>query len=511
MAIIIPSKDIYEINNQKVVDNEVDNIDVSVKQVDVQEEFGVVVHRETFSNSTQQDEIVERYNLLSIEEEQQQTSITTQVAYSYVSILPNYMDVQITINKSGNNKLISKVNTGKDNNENAEIKYQANGYITRGRATGTVEIKAFRVSSNQNVDYSAENAKGLSEFIPEYESKKPEQYSIPQEIIETNETVNGTLCEAKISYFDKGTVAYPTVEETEDEIRISLKCLVGGLIYKVGRSNYIWTFDQRYGPNHTELGDYDGAVNATEELSVSGTYENYTVSSVEFNIYGNTIGINLQDKTVKIGEGQHVYSFSGNELMQTSNKYTTVCNMAIGGFVGDSGNDRAIYSVIRATPALNSGDILIYNGETAICVSANPARISVLKNGEWAKMSNVQASLSAYKAHPDQIQYTYGKVIDNWKNGKEIATIKCGMNEYYSSNHPFPAKPVISVKETGLPMTFHIGDIVIPYIKGADGQDKPISYYMDRTTPKEFLVIGKGITADGEILQELTLQEVTQN
>ena len=73
----------------------------------------------------------------------------------------------------------------------------------------------------------------------------------------------------------------------------------------------------------------------------------------------------------------------------------------------------------------------------------------------------------------------------------------------------------ISVTKKGdnnedLNMTFQIGDKIIPYLMDSSGNDIPVSLYSDRITPKKFLVVGKGITMDGQITQEITAQEVVK-
>ena len=91
MDIIILPKNIYEINNQKVIDNEVDNIEVSAKEVAIQEEFNVIVHEETFSNETTAGDTSEGNNYKFIESDVTQTTISVEPLFCYVSIIPKYM------------------------------------------------------------------------------------------------------------------------------------------------------------------------------------------------------------------------------------------------------------------------------------------------------------------------------------------------------------------------------------------------------------------------------------
>lgn len=589
MAIIIPSKDIYEINNQKVVDNEVDNVEVGAKNVVQDNHYSETVYNENVEEGFYSDsEIVISTNHDLFASIIPQTN--QRMPFYACSVCAN---AQYYLNKTiyipfviDNTHILNGILTGVDKNGNTNISYSCSGKIINGRtSTGITVI----IQANT---YIVENA--ISVFAPPsieegyiVETEEDGAYTIPNEETNNYSDSNYTV-ETKITIARKDNLSSVKAEkviiDSKEYLKVDLTGILCGIriIKSSGEGTAFPT--ENYKPL-IGTGTLSGSVSNT-------TYVQYIPKQVSITIYGNTLGINLEDETVKIGDGQHVYSFSGNELMQTSNKKTTLCMVSVGDFIRSNGEDFSVYSVTQSYPAIHSGDVLIYNGEKAYCISTSPAQISVQNNGEWAKMSNVHISFTSYKEEGSQIENYYKNVISQWQNGKEIATIKCGMVDYYQSakqtnsiqvykvgnisskrcsisgtlTSAMPNKnsligvymtisgntykmynislannntditgeidlsyrdvplqqhelsyeymdttPAISVKETGLPMTINIGDTVIPYIKGADGSDKPMSYYMDRTTPKEFLVIGKGITADGEILQELTLQEVTQN
>lgn len=82
------------------------------------------------------------------------------------------------------------------------------------------------------------------------------------------------------------------------------------------------------------------------------------------------------------------------------------------------------------------------------------------------------------------------KIIENYKGGKETATIRCSIPESLE--------------------IFGIGNKVIPMVFGADGQDRPMSRYKNGN-PKEFAVVSVKFIYDGAVWQELTLQEKTQS
>jgi hypothetical protein len=61
-------------------------------------------------------------------------------------------------------------------------------------------------------------------------------------------------------------------------------------------------------------------------VPVEGKRIEYIPKQIEITFYGDTIGIDLTDKTITIGEGNKPLSFDGNELMQTTNSLNTAIN-----------------------------------------------------------------------------------------------------------------------------------------------------------------------------------------
>ena len=102
-------------------------------------------------------------------------------------------------------------------------------------------------------------------------------------------------------------------------------------------------------------------------------------------------------------------------------------------------------------------------------------------------------------------QYNYEQITAEWEEGKELATIKCSIGEYYDEN----GNLAISTQNNDLPMLFNIGDLVIPYIAVANGKTEPLSLKLNGT-PKVFKVTQIRPYFDGAFWQELTLQEHTK-
>lgn len=93
--------------------------------------------------------------------------------------------------------------------------------------------------------------------------------------------------------------------------------------------------------------------------------------------------------------------------------------------------------------------------------------------------------------------------ISEYKNGKETATIVCGIANYYDEN----GNKVIAIDEPYKSMIFSMYQKIIPYVYDNNRQDRPMSRYKDGT-PKTFQIVGVEPYYDGAVWQKLTLQEV---
>ena len=94
-------------------------------------------------------------------------------------------------------------------------------------------------------------------------------------------------------------------------------------------------------------------------------------------------------------------------------------------------------------------------------------------------------------------------ILTQYKKGKETATLLCDINEYYDYD---TNALKISVKNNGLPMTFKIGDEVIPMTFSKDKKDVPMSKYKNGN-PKVFKIVGVEKIYDGAVWQKLYMQE----
>lgn len=99
-------------------------------------------------------------------------------------------------------------------------------------------------------------------------------------------------------------------------------------------------------------------------------------------------------------------------------------------------------------------------------------------------------------------------IVNDYKNGKELATIDVDIGEYYDKNNVL----AISTKDDSLPMLFKNGDIVVPYVRTSKIVNNNIEYGEEPLSgtianPKEFIVIGTETFNKGYCGQRLTIRE----
>lgn len=593
MAIIIPSKNIYEINNQKVVDNEVDNIKVSAKNAVPDNHYSETVYNENILSGIYKPEISVISDIKSglgtnvVVDPTTNPIVGIYAAYLYADSF-YYIDttIEIPIQKDTSH-VITSILTGATTEGQENIKYSCSGIINSGRtnAEGLITVYTSGASIQR---HSQTFLPPLGETAYTQEKSTTGTYSILKEEKERyNITTDGReYIEAEINLpneSDLGNIEpYTFIKDDKEYFALKISKLLCGVRIVRG-SGYDYARPVSVGSS-TLSGSIQGS-----------TYTEYIPESVEFTIYGNTIGINLQDKTVNFGEGQHIYSFDGNELMQTTNRIQKKgYGIVVGALVGTTENISFYrYSHAEGEDDLEVGDSLYYNGEYATAISGDAETnvyLQCINGGKFASLSGLLRTtpVARIMKTPQQEMF-YNNLIHEWKDGKEIATIRCCIDEYsekkeqevlinvidiepihlggstigrqivfscdtpisngaslvwwghantqeqiifvsynkeddtysgaYVANFGDVSKNqairctaneivIISPIRKNTPMTVRIGNAIIPFVRDADGQDKPMSLYADKQTPKEFIVLGKKFIADGALSQELTIQEI---
>lgn len=493
MAIIIPSKDIYEINNQKVVDNEVDSVEVEVKNASIINDTKNVytsIEKFVFSTSKSQNS-----GLAGNGAPTDGDNFYWYANAAYIEETPIYLRRTVKIPKLLNNFAILRLLTGKDDSGNPQIKYSIIGNKYSGVANGHVIID--RLYANK-VYFGRVTILEPTNIIKE----EKVSYYLDKEVIDVDYNSEGKYglghldVTASIKFEDNETNLIGiknSANENEEYFSLDIVVLSGIIIQKLKGDEEL----------HFE--------DVPKSMKLTGEYIKYEPTQVELSFYGDTIGIDLENETVKIGDGQHVYSFNGNELMQKQNEIQyprygiTLLNVVP---MEDEAYIYCTYTHDSNEMDLIDGDIIVYNGELAYAVKKtvndkDTILIAINPNGEFNKLVGIFSSTIVQRISQNQVQSSYNEIIREWKNGKEVATLSCAVDDYYTH---YGVKEIDKSGKTGK-MLFSIGDIVVPYIFGANGKEIPMSKYKDGL-PKQFKIIKSGVQYAGSPRSEILIQEI---
>lgn len=409
MAIIIHSKNIYEINDNKVIDNEVDKIENTIVEVQTIRELDKPVY--TDNNAYANGEKINYQNKSS---ENSQAEIVNlgegsqdfgYIASAYAEFgNRSYIVITLLIPRNQKNKFVERIRD-KDDKGNSLISIKNYGNIF----TSTVEQDwTIEVDWNNYVG-GAPNAKITRKGIL-YNRGPEDRTNVPDiDIISHLHAV------ADITY------AYASVDITNDlpnsisEVQLDENNRYK-IVIEMPISSYGYTLAAI---DMVEAPLRDGNYTVTAK----GDYTRTVITQIEISVNGDIYSVDISDKNIVVGNGEHIYSFDGNELMQTTN-----------------------------TPT---------------------------------------------------VEDIYQTVIDDWKQGKETATLRCAIADYKDDRGNIAVSPNLDK------MIFAHGDIVEPYAYGVHGQDKPMATYRDNT-PKRFKVTGVHIVSEGATYQDIDIQEIKQ-
>ena len=130
-------------------------------------------------------------------------------------------------------------------------------------------------------------------------------------------------------------------------------------------------------------------------------------------------------------------------------------------------------------------------------------------NGETAKKvhsveRNELMQTTNYRGEVQSLVEDFSKTQELYAKGKETATVRCSIGDYYDNENGLAITP-----KTDSKMTFEIGDKVVPMVRNSKGADNALSYHSNGTA-KVFNVVGEKYTYDGAVWQELTLRETAE-
>lgn len=451
MAIVIPSSKTYDRQNPKVIDNVIERIEVGAVEVVPDNEYETTVYNEDliFDNIEKTEETINTYKDAIALNQGSSTTRNVRGACGLKYIL-NYVTIpEIYILKVQKNKFISKIYKDNDENGNPQIKIGLR--IRQSISTGDSSYQPRTNTFDFSISWSEKEEKTLyglqdleykndiSSSVSSLSVSSAYQINSYHSVIEENNQlkISSYLYANSNNNWSPNTI---TVDNSifaklqKNDITVQDTTIDGVDYYKLSSVKILVGIDIIFMSCLVESKKDFSSVNGYYRAVGSRVLQECEELSIT--VYGNTVGIDLTDKTVYINEQtqKKVHSLDGNELMQTSN------------YIKD-------------------------------------------ENGNITQ---------------NAIGNMYGKTRKKYERGKETATIRCSIADYYDYDS---GEKIISIDNSTDKMSFKMYDQVIPMVYGADGKDRPMSLYQDGT-PKVFQVLGSKIYYDGAVWQELSLQEV---
>lgn len=576
IVIKILPKDIYSIENQKVIDNAVDRIELQQKVPQLVNDTENV-YNESITEGFLQEGIIADYAFAAYEASTNQPPNQLYVAIAYIGVQPTYVTKTYNIKKTRKNSIIVRLFTGTDENGNSNIKYSIRGNVEKGNilANSTITTPKYLPIGDDYDPNLIVNSNSISKTQTNITNNTSYNFNNLEDLLKVTYTYNNPYnnnytysISKSVKLPDKINVFNVKAIETSTSYTLTFSILSGLSIQKLEGLN---GYKKAYGAE-------------TVDFPLTGTYEVYTPTQVNVSFNGDTITLDLENDNIVIGDGENIISVGGNELMQSTNTapYTDILLEK-----HTSGGLPIFY--IKNEVNVQSGSRIDINGQILLVEGVADNKLVFYDENFGSNLADGTNLVGKIlQASGNQVQKTYQTIIDNWKDGKETATIKCGIADYYNlkdnliiskgdfiklSEVAFArylgdtgeiyfakcAEPlavdtrlsytwndngVIKTEEVtvfspkdengyiqvysqtykkfgylvgqnntinvvaGLPMTFHLGNTCVPYVRVGGGDIKPMSRHIDGTA-KQFNVVGKKIIYDGGIWQEITLLEKT--
>ena len=422
MAIIIPSKHIYgDRQNAKVRDNVIERIEVKAKEVVPDNDYETPVYNKNILLIT--DNYITESNT---DKEKLEYSIENDPivpselyyyrAYAYIDSTAEYAIGTIEIPRLNNNKFVATINYGTD-----KQKIESSLFISKKVApiTGTLFITGYNTISDKTINIGSATVSQVTSFPDMPTSITKTQSNAEVTLYGVNNTTNLT-----VSYI-----------ETENNYKIEYRVLK-----KLTEIKY------------SGAGTINSSSNSTAKLE--GEKVEYNADKIEITVYGNTIGIDFTDKTVYInGELQKkVHSIDGNELMQTSNYYNVPVKLVEGqdykvtyydDLEGQYPSAEGDYGVTANIQILNNKlfgsdfTVRLYNGQ-----DDTKYYDTEFKNhqsaGMWVDDGGYYiGKAELFLSNQNAINKMFSDTQAQYARGKETATIRCSISDYYDSDNGF--------------------------------------------------------------------------
>lgn len=461
MPILIPSKNIYDyVETNKISDNKIETLILNAKKAFLSDEKESVIFDENceieaLSTSEQYSNFSSKAFWIDHGAEYWLFYAIARAEWRYNAT----SKINKTFSKYSGTKLITDVFSTK-NDRNTDPKINYSGYVTKGNLYNTGEYSyTLRAKKSDGSNYSTPE-----EFITALDNAG---IGTIQKVVDNNTEINKIDIISEFSSNNYEKKEQKTVEN------INIDDILKNVEVKM---------------NYSDI--YSTEATATFP-------EDYTTIKVDtrdkYEIKLELTPVSYFRRT--IAKGGYL---SGGTEEQKTHWATTLIN----GWLAPSTSEYDSYSITNAHITLY-GNAKIFNIEDEVIQVGKSTNKSFSVDGSELMQDSVFVSYDDGSTETEEnLQTRFGNTLKHYENGKEIYVIMCDFNEYYDEQGTL----VKSTKSEGN-MSFDIDDEVIPFVRGADGKDRYLSFKKDGQ-PKSFYVKGTEIIYDGACWQKLYLQEV---
>jgi hypothetical protein len=518
MAIKIPSRNIYEKDNDKIRDNKIDRIEVGAVSIKTKEVKSENFYRESGS-------ISDFDNMSYIEE--YTAPDTSEYPDNVLDDFGNFNDLYGT-------KASFYLNLGAVIIKTKYLRFNAGAFKTKET---TIE-RTITSADTPEFSYTVTKQTGkISEVTIKYGSKNAGVNSIYNRVgsyfnnavfkdiipnYTSNEKFGGKLTD-KLNYeytskgyysaYDKIIKAKARNDQNFDDAIVDVKSDGYNRYFQLKDSVYllvgveIFTITKtKHSPSTDQINAFDIEYAPEEETLTSGFTgycEKYEAENITITIGGNQIQVSTEDDNIIVGRAiaNKPFSVEGNELVQKANYYKENGTSSIEEMFRKTLDN---YAKGKETATIRCSISDYFNDTSAKVLEYTPME----ENRVWCRLdvgSNKEAEI--LNGLYIKVNGVNGFVVDYDENIIFVNFYSLSIVEELQKGY-ISIQGIKSISADGSTgkMAFDIYDEVIPYSYGADGSDKPLSRHKDGS-PKTFVVLGTRIFYDGAVWQELTLQE----
>lgn len=414
-VIKIPAKYIYSIDNQKVLDNAVDKIEaqVTVPQIisDTQNVYNEKITAGFYAGSEQSDlQQDTSYNLA-------QKKVDNVTAY--VQLTPTYLTKTISVPKQGRNLYVSTLLTGTNQYGSSNIGYSLYGITKKGTATAIADYANAQNPYIRDIQTQAtDTTEGIFSILDD-------DLTVTKTSRQTQSGGGFHSATATITLNNQENILTATATEYTDHFVITLTFLAG--IENIAIGGWaLWSNDQS---------------SSTRVVNMSGEYLQYIPQRINISLSGTVLVLDIQTNNITIGDGDNVFSLSGNELIQTNLSNATI---EIDEISRVTAIGQTLYKLVVKNGKVGLMDDIFYQGDfvrvyevnadgtygvSAVDFTSNSTNKIIQMDGQ----GEFEVHVGTNNRDINFYNNTYD-IIDEWGEGKELATVKCSMADYYTVN-----------------------------------------------------------------------------